>query len=136
MITDEEKQLIETLKRSFTRMEAFYKAKSTRIRVYEEKISQLESENAALHERLDKAIELPVKIGDTVYKVYDKCDGHNCPYNGYYGKWRCDYEGERRCEPFISTEQFCYNYIPFINKTVFTSKEAAEARLAELMGGK
>lgn len=57
MITDEEKQLIETLKRSFTRMEAFYKAKSTRIRVYEEKISQLESENAALRERLKKVVD-------------------------------------------------------------------------------
>ena len=99
-------------------------------------IETLQSENAALRERLEKAVELPCKIGDTVYKVHDKCDGHNCPYNGYYGQWRCHYEGKQRCEPFISTEQFCYNHIPLINKTVFIPKEAAEARLAELKGGK
>lgn len=98
-------------------------------------IETLQSENAALRERLEKAVELPCKIGDTVYKVHDKCDGHNCPYNGYYGQWRCHYEGKQRCEPFISTEQFCYNHIPLINKTVFIPKEAALARLAELKGG-
>lgn len=99
-------------------------------------IERLKAENAALRERLDKAVELPVKIGDTVYKVYDKCDGHNCPYNGDYGQWRCHYEGERRCKPFIIIKQFCYSDIPFVNKTIFVLREAAEARLAELKGGK
>lgn len=97
-------------------------------------VERLQAENADLRERLERAVELPCKLGDTIYKVYNKCDGHNCPFNGYYGKWRCDYEGERRCGPFISTEHFCYDHIPFINKTVFTSKEAAEALLAELKG--
>lgn len=96
---------------------------------------QLQAENAALRERLEKAVELPAKIGDTVYKVYDKCDGHNCPYNGYYGQWRCHYEGERRCKPFIIIKQFCYSDIPFVNKTIFVLREAAEARLKELQGG-
>ena len=99
-------------------------------------IAKLQSENAALRERLENTVELPCKIGDTVYKVHDRCDGHNCPYNGYYGQWRCHYEGKQRCEPFISTEQFCYNHIPLINKTVFIPKEAAKARLAELKGEK
>lgn len=99
-------------------------------------IEQLQSENTALKERLKKAVELPVKIGDTVYKVYDKCDGHNCPYNGDYGQWRCHYEGERRCKPFIIIKQFCYSDIPFVNKTIFVLREAAEARLKELNGGK
>lgn len=100
-----------------------------------EEIKRLEAENAALRERLNKAVELPAKIGDTVYKVYDKCDGHDCPYNGDYGQWRCHYEGERRCKPFIKIKQFCYSDIPFVNKTVFVSREAAEARLKELQGG-
>ena len=99
-------------------------------------IDHLEKENAALRERLDKAVELPAKIGDTVYKVYDKCDGHNCPYNGDYGQWRCHYEGERRCKPFIIIKQFCYSDIPFVNKTIFVLREAAEARLKKLNGGK
>lgn len=99
------------------------------------KIKELQSENAALRERLDKAVELPVKIGDKVYQVYDKCDGRNCPYNGYYGQWRCSYEGKQRCKPFIDVKSFCYDDIPRINKTVFVSKEAAEKRLAEIEGG-
>ena len=108
------------------------------IKLYSEagakEINRLEAENAALRERLDKAVELPCKLGDTIYEVYDKCDGHNCPYNGYYGQWRCHYEGEKRCKPFIKIKQFCYSDIPFVNDTVFVSREAAEARLAELKG--
>ena len=93
---------------------------------------ELEAENAELKARLEKTVELPCKLGDTIYKVYDKCDGHNCPYNGCSGQWRCHYEGERRCEPFIKIEQFDYCDIPFVNDTVFVSREAAEARLKEL----
>ena len=103
---------------------------------YEKNISDLQSEHASLRERLDKAAELPCRIGDTVYKVYDKCDGHNCPYNGDYGQWRCHYEGERRCKPFIIIKQFCYSDIPFVNKTIFVLREAAEARLKELQKGR
>lgn len=99
---------------------------------YEKKISDLQAENVALRERLEKAVELPCKIGDTVYEVYDKCDGHNCPYNGYSGQWRCHYEGERRCEPFIKITQFDYCDIPFVNDTVFVPREAAEARCKKL----
>ena len=99
---------------------------------YEKKISDLQAENADLRERLSKAVELPCKLGDTIYEVYDKCEGYNCPYNGYYGQWRCHYEGERRCEPFIKIRQFCYGDILYVNDTVFVSREAAEARLQEI----
>ena len=91
---------------------------------------------AELRARLEKAVELPCKLGDTIYKVYDRCDGYNCPYNGNCGQWRCHYEGERRCEPFIKIEQFCYSDIPFVNDTVFVSREAAEARLKEIKEAK
>lgn len=87
---------------------------------------------AELRARLEKAVELPCKVGDTAYEVYDKCDGHNCPYNGCSGQWRCHYEGVRRCEPFIKIVQFDYCDIPFVNDTVFVSREAAEARLKEI----
>lgn len=97
-------------------------------------IQRLKAENTALKERLKKAVELPCNVGDTVYEVYDKCDRRNCPFNGYFGGWRCDYEGKRRCEPFITTKKFCYSDIPFVNKTIFVLREAAEARLAELNG--
>ena len=95
-------------------------------------LSKMETVEKELRARLEKAVELPCKLGDTIYKVYDRCDGHNCPYNGHYGQWRCHYEGERRCEPFIKIRQFCYGDIPLVNDTVFVSREAAEARLKEI----
>lgn len=99
-------------------------------------IKELESENAALRARLDKAVELPCKVGDTVYKVYGECNGSDCPYNGAFGQWRCNYKGKDRCKAFIDTRAFRYSDISSINKTIFVSKEAAESRLAELKGEK
>ena len=97
---------------------------------------QLGDENAALRERLGKAVELPCKIGDEVYEVHGKCDRKNCVYNGYYGQWRCDYGGKTNCNPFITVNKFCYSNIPMVGKTIFVTKEEAEARLAELKGGR
>ena len=84
---------------------------------------------------VEKMVELPCKIGDEVYEVHGKCDGKNCPYNGYYGQWRCSYGGKTNCNPFITVNKFCYSDIPRVGKTIFVTKEAAEARLAELKGG-
>ena len=97
-------------------------------------IERLQAENAALRERLEKAVELPCKIGDEVYEVHGKCDGKNCPYNGDYGQWRCSYGGKRNCNSFITVNKFCYSDIPRVGKTIFVTKKAAEARLAELKG--
>ena len=101
-----------------------------------EEIIRLRDENAALRERLEKAVELPCKVGDEVYEVHGKCDRKNCVYNGYYGQWRCDYGGKTNCNPFITVNKFCYSDIPRVGKTIFVTKKAAEARLAELKGGK
>lgn len=114
-MTEQEKQLIETLKRSFTRMEAFYKAKSTRIRVYEEKISQLEAENAALCERLKKAVELPC-----VKMVNPKVRINKIGIVNVIREWAVVYID--RQGDFVV--EHC------------RSKTAAEARLAELKGEK
>ena len=99
-----------------------------------EQCEQLKAENAALRERLEKAVELPCKIGDEVYEVHGKCDRRNCIYNGYYGQWRCDYGGKTNCNPFITVNKFCYSDIPRVGKTIFVTKEEAEIRLAELKG--
>ena len=99
-------------------------------------IEELKAENAVLRERLEKAVELPCKIGDEVYEVHGKCDGKNCPYNGYYGQWRCSYGGKTNCNPFITVNKFCYSNIPMVGKTIFVTKEEAEARLNELKGEK
>ena len=101
-----------------------------------EQCELLKAENAALRARLDKAVELPCKIGDEVYEVHGKCDRKNCVYNGYYGQWRCDYGGKTNCNPFITVNKFCYSNIPMVGKTIFVTKEEAEARLNELKGEK
>ena len=94
-----------------------------------EQCELLKAENDALKERLEKAVELPCKIGDEVYEVHGKCDGKNCPYNGDYGQWRCTYGGKRNCNSFITVNKFCYSDIPRVGKTIFVTKKAAEARL-------
>lgn len=132
MMTEQEKQAVETLTRSFTRMETLYKVKCMEVEAREEEISRLKTENAALRERLEKAVELPCKIGDKVYEVHGKCDGKNCPYNGDYGQWRCSYGGKMNCNSFITVNKFCYSDIPRVGKTIFVTKKAAEARLKEI----
>lgn len=68
-MTEQEKQAVETLTRSFTRMETLYKVKCTEIEAKEEEISDLKTENAELKKRLENAVELPCKVGDTVFVI-------------------------------------------------------------------
>lgn len=104
---------------------------------YEKKISALQAENAALRERLDKAVELPVKVGDTVWLVgyiHVSADAHlQCieakitdlmmmkdlvRYGAQEGDW---------CHEFTNDA---------IGEWVFMTREAALARLAEPKGEK
>lgn len=83
-------------------------------------IKRLKSENAALKERLEKAAELPVKIGDTVYCV----DDEDCHYV---------------VETTTVTQENFYLLCSRIKgnpSDAFLSREAAEALLKELNGGK
>lgn len=92
----------------------------------------LQSENAALCERLSRAAELPVKVGDTVYFIPT--------YNGnpiwgvqkgivqMVGITRHGYHVKIR-------DRADFNKTYMFGKSAFLSKEAAEARLAELKGG-
>lgn len=88
---------------------------------------ELKAENAALRERLSKAVELPCKVGDTVYEIIDgeireteviqlKIDN--------MGLWITIRMGFG-----VSTVLF--------NKVarIYLTREAAEARLKELQGG-
>lgn len=126
---------------SYKAEESITTAISTQCNLYvpetdkDKEISRLQAQVAELRARLEKAVELPCKIGDEVYEVHRKCDGKNCPYNGDYGQWRCSYGGKRNCKPFITVNKFCYSDIPRVGKTIFVTKEAAEARLKELQGG-
>lgn len=107
-----------------------------------EEIKRLEAENAALKERLEKAVELPCKVGDKVYIpwVWDNQSGimeapvitiRLYPYIRKY---------EIRLETDSLNFAQKYHYGNFNDKDfgtlIFTTREAAEARLKDLQGGK
>lgn len=107
---------------------------------YEKKISDLQSENAALRERLNKAVELPCKIGDKVYMpwVYDGISG----IAEITAMSITIFDGEFICDTDLASDDINfkqeYSYGQFrdfdFGTKVFTTREAAEARLAELKG--
>lgn len=106
-------------------------------------IHRLQSENVALRERLEKAVELPVNIGDKVYMPW--------VYGGESGIAECEVYHialfkDRNDGSLIVTDLKSdnidfkreYNYGQFMLRDfgvkVFTAREAALARLAELKG--
>lgn len=124
------------------------------------RVDDLEKENAALRERLDKAVELPCKVGDKVYGVgFTDCEdsrttdekkkrqifnvcmkmGGNCEKCKYRRPQieefvcthiqlgDCGIEGKSILIVGDRNENYTAN-------NVFTTSEAAEARLAELKG--
>ena len=96
-----------------------------------EAVKALENENAALHERLEKMVELPVKVGDTVYLVgMCFCDGYNdnlepVTSQGWkmYPQKVTEKNLYRICDAMVKGNGFLYE------------KEAAEL-LEKLKGGK
>lgn len=98
----------------------------------------LKSENAALRERLEKAVELPCKVGDTIFYVQYFCDYKGC--NSTTQQFCCGckemIEREKRKEKYVICEKsFALKDFEKIGKKYFTTREAAESRLAELKGG-
>ena len=127
-----------------------------------EQCEQLKAENAALRERLEKAVELPCKVGDKVYGVgFTDCEdsrttdekkkrqifnvcmkmGGNCEKCKYRRPQieefvcthiqlgDCGIEGKSILIVGDRNENYTEN-------NVFTTREAAEARLNELKGEK
>lgn len=97
---------------------------SATLKIY---IAHLEAENARLRARLEKAVELPCKLGDTtVYAI-------ECYSCGYYMREYCAAEiavTEDGEFAFYSPEIPARRLI--FGKDIFTSKEAAEARLKKI----
>lgn len=97
-------------------------------------IDHLESENAVLRERLSGAVELPCKVGDIVYLLSQTS---RCPegeiveakivdFIGWNDGYRFTAKGKTEWFSFLRGD---------IGTWVFTTREAAKARLAELKGG-
>lgn len=102
-------------------------------------IEALKAENAVLRNRLEKAVELPCKVGDTIFYVQYFCDYKGC--NSTTQQFCCGckemIEREKHKEKYVICEKsFALKDFEKIGKKYFTTREAAEARLAELKGGK
>lgn len=93
-------------------------------------------------------IELPCKIGDTIYQIYKDCS--NCPHfkenDWEYDCW-CDFDGEesktifkfdgdKDCVYIIEETEFTYNHIKDFGKDLFLTKAEAETKLEKLKENK
>ena len=100
----------------------------------------MQDENAALRERLEKAVELKAKVGDTIYMpwVYGRISGIAVLEVLYMFMLtdKMEYNTDIESDDIAFTS--LYNLGKFhdddFGKVVFTTREAAEARLAELKG--
>ena len=100
---------------------------------------ELQAENAALRERLGRAVELPCKVGDTIFYVQYFCDYKGCDSTTQQFCCGCKemIEREKHKEKYVICEKsFVLKDLEKIGKKYFTTREAAEARLAELKGEK
>ncbi len=71
-------------------------------------------------------IELPCKVGDTVYEIIPKCNGGlDCPFNGGFGGGRCSIS----CKEYIQERKFDAYLKKYIGKSIFLTKAKAEQKL-------
>lgn len=94
-----------------------------------------EAENAELRARLDKAIELPVKVGDTVWFF----DSDRVLKEGKISMLQCKSDGNwkmRITYNLISYKTVFDDYCNKLGIKYFTDRAEAEKKLAELKGEK
>ncbi len=70
-------------------------------------------------------IVLPCNVGDTVYKVIERCNlsSHICVFNGGYGSPRCCV---KPCGAYIEEINFSINMIDLVGKSIFLNRKEAE----------
>lgn len=98
----------------------------------EKRLNELKAENAALRERLSKAVEIPCRVGDKVYCIHGMS-------NPELLEWQVN--GIRITDHNYmlqlgraGTKDYRSEASQFYGKWWFTELEAAEARLAEVKG--
>lgn len=99
-------------------------------------LQRLKAENAALRARLEKTVELPCKVGDTIYSLdhFDLKIRENKVIAITFLLSNSVNHLEVQAHNFRGAVA-SFESIDF-GKDVFTDRSAAEARLAELKGGK
>ena len=111
----------------------------------EKKIDELTAENAELRERLEKAVELPFENLDKVFilaREYTKAkqfipdrivEGTIVGFGYDIYEWA---DGNYKFNYHVLVDENNYIFaLEQFNKTLFKTREAAEARLKELQGG-
>ena len=145
-MTDEEREDLNTFRHDLVKQARWWQWKAETL---EKENEQLKAENAALRERLEKAVELKAKVGDTIFLpwIYDDVSGVGelqvCAIHFLYdGSIIYSTDLEKGYGEGVEERGFLmkYHYGAFsqddFGSMVYTFKEAAEARLAELKGGK
>ena len=118
-MTNEEREDLNTFKHDLVKQARWWQWKAETL---EKENEQLKAENAALRERLEKAVELPVKVGDIVYCVEDE-----------------DEDGDYIVEPTVVTKKNIYLLCSRIKgnpSDAFLLQKAAEEWCKELKGEK
>lgn len=100
-----------------------------------EEIKRLETENAALRERLENAVVFPIKFGDKIYTInFQKPKAQWSVHCGVVKTISVTQTPDKT--QFVFRVKIKYRdareYV--LGKSAFLSKEAALARLAELKG--
>ena len=135
-MTDEEREDLNMFKHDLVKQARWWQWKAETL---EKENERLKAENAALRERLEKVVELPCKVGDTIFYVQYFCDYKGCDSTTQQFCCGCKemIEREKHKEKYVICEKsFVLKDLEKIGKKYFTTREAAEARLAELKGGK
>ena len=96
-----------------------------------EQCRELEAENADLHARLEKAVVLPCKVGDTVWCIRAYGKGYQIEENSVI---EIVFEYGNNIKIKTSRGLFGYDKWTY-GLDCFTDRAKAEARLAELKGG-
>ena len=96
-------------------------------------IDHLESENAVLRERLSRAVELPCKVGDKVYCIHGMSNPEMLEWQ--VNEIRITDHNYMLQLGRAGTKDYRNEASQFYGKWWFVTREAAEARLAELKGG-
>ena len=103
---------------------------------FEKENEQIKAENAALRERLEKAVVFPIKFGDKIYTInFQKPKAQWSVHCGVVKTISVTQTPDKT--QFVFRVKIKYRdareYV--LGKSAFLSKEAAEVRLAELKGG-
>ena len=95
----------------------------------------LQSENATLRERLEKAVEFPFEVGSTVYTIYETDEEDKFNPSIDTGKIvNFSFDGKLWIFVRYNSGLTMWYTKDTFNKEVYIIRDAAEARLVELKG--